>query len=107
MKKTLILALIFISIGTVSYAQVPLKRDSLRQTTTVMGATPTKKDMIVISQAEMPVALKSTLEAIEYQGWEKGTVYRTKLNDMFMVEIRRGNTMKSYHFDVNGKPLDP
>lgn len=107
MKKIPVLAFIFISIHSMSYAQVPLKRDSLRRATTVIGALPTKKDMVVISQSEMPIPLKNTLEAIEYQGWEKGTIYRTKLNDMFLVEIRNGNSVRSYHFDVNGKPLDP
>ena len=93
--------------GSYSQAQSPIKRDSLRRAVTQLSPAVTKKDMIVIKASEMPIPLKTTLEAIEYQGCEKGTIYRTKLNDMFLIEIKDGDRVRSYRFDANGKPLDP
>ena len=106
MKNIVFLMLVILGAGLTATAQTPLKRDSLRRAT-VIGAMPGKKDMVVISTSEIPQPLKNTLERVEYQGWESGKFYRTKLNDMFLVEFKRGNRLMSYHFDVNGTPLDP
>lgn len=66
---------------------------------------PNKSDMVMVKTTEIPASLRATLQSDEYSGWENGTVYRTKNNDQYLVEIKDGDQTKTYRFDKNGKPL--
>jgi hypothetical protein len=65
-----------------------------------------RKDMTVIQTADVPAALRSTLQGEQYKGWEdNSTIYRSKNNDSYVVEMRHGNGMKVHRFDQNGNPV--
>jgi len=77
------------------------------------GANPTQgatgshdyqKDMIVVKSSEVPPSLRTTLGDSRYKGWENGsTIYKTRSNDQFVVEMRDGNNTKVHRFDKEGK----
>jgi hypothetical protein len=62
------------------------------------------KDMTRIQSSDVPSNLRTTLQGSQYKGWENGTVYRSKNNDGYAVEIKDGSKTKTYRFDANGKP---
>jgi len=62
------------------------------------------KDMTVIQSSDIPANLRTTLQGSTYKGWENGTIYRSKNNDGYAVEIKDGGKTKVYRFDANGKP---
>ena len=64
-----------------------------------------KKDMVTIQQADVPAALRTTLQGSQYKGWERGVIYRNQSSDMYMVEINDGNQRRMFRFDQNGKPV--
>ena len=44
----------------------------------------------------------------KYKGWESGTVYRSKNNDGYVLEIRdanNNNKITTYRFDAQGKAI--
>jgi len=63
------------------------------------------KDMTPIQSSDMPAALRSTLQGSRYKGWENGTLYRSKNNDGYALELKDGATTKVFRFDANGKPI--
>ena len=63
-----------------------------------------KKDMTVMEKRQVPVNLRSTLQEEQYKGWEeKSTIYKTRNNDSFIVEMKEGDQTKVHRFDQNGK----
>jgi len=64
-----------------------------------------QRDMTKIQSSEVPQSLRSTLQGAEYKGWENGTVYRSKTNDGYLIEINDGANAKTYRFDKSGKRL--
>ena len=65
-----------------------------------------RKDMTIIQPVELPGTLRKTLEAKQYEGWEKkSTIYRSKGNDSFIVEMRDGDQVNVHRFDQYGKPV--
>lgn len=64
------------------------------------------KDMTKIQSSDVPASLRSTLQGSQYKGWEKGTVYQSRNNDGYAIEIKDGNKTKRFRFDANGKPQD-
>jgi hypothetical protein len=65
-----------------------------------------RKDMTVIQAADVPASLRSTLAGDQYKGWESNaTIYSSKNNDSYVVEIREGNETKVHRFDQNGKAV--
>jgi uncharacterized protein YdeI (BOF family) len=63
-----------------------------------------KKDMTVIEKQEVPANLRSTLKGDQYKGWEENaTIYKTRSNDSFIVEMKEGDQTKVHRFDQNGK----
>lgn len=68
-------------------------------------STDYSKDMVKITATDLPDAVKQTLAAPQYQGWESSTIYRSKNNDMYIVEIGSGAEAKSFRFGPDGKPL--
>lgn len=64
------------------------------------------KDMSKIQSSDIPANLRTTLQGTQYKGWEKGTIYRSKNNDGYAIEMKDGNKTKSFRFDADGKPQD-
>jgi hypothetical protein len=64
-----------------------------------------KKDLVRVEKADVPDALKKTLEDPMYAGWENSTIWRNKSTDEYSVTIISGTTSKTYRFDKNGKPI--
>lgn len=65
-----------------------------------------RKDMTVIQASEMPSSLRTTLGGDQYKGWESNsTIYRSKNNDSYIVEMRNGSETKIHRFDQNGKAV--
>jgi hypothetical protein len=63
-----------------------------------------KKDMTVMEKREVPANLRSTLNEDQYKGWEENaTIYKTRNNDSFIVEMKEGDQTKVHRFDQNGK----
>lgn len=63
-----------------------------------------KKDMTVMDKSEVPANLRSTLKGDQYRGWEENaTIYKTRNNDSFIVEMKEGDQTKVHRFDQNGK----
>ena len=114
--KTLYLFLFF-ALGTVAYsnAQSPVPepdtlKNQVRQTDPVPQTMPQDAnytaEKIKITSAEFPQAVKKTLSAgSEYQGWEKGTAYKSKDGKIFLLEMSEGDTTRIFRFDATGKLL--
>jgi|SRR5688572_28423533 len=63
------------------------------------------RDMIKISEDEIPASMVNALKGSDYKGQSK-TFYRSKKGDEYAVEIRDGNTTHTYRFDEQGKPIN-
>ncbi len=64
-----------------------------------------QRDMTKMQSSEVPASLRSTLQGAEYKGWENGTVYKSKTNDGYLLEVNDGANVKTYRFDKGGKRL--
>lgn len=63
-----------------------------------------KKDMTLVEKRQVPANLRSTLQGDQYKGWEENaTIYKTRNNDSFIVEMKEGDQTKVHRFDQNGK----
>jgi hypothetical protein len=86
--------------------QVPVKQTDPEIKVQPRDANYTGSDDRRIMPAEIPPAVKRTLESSpEYTGWEKGTIYKNKSGNKFTIEVTRGDTTRTYRFDKGGKPL--
>ena len=71
------------------------------------SVTPTdKNDMIKIRISELPSMVTQTLGNSDYAGWTIVNAYRTKGNDQYLVEVKKGSQTRSYWFDKNGNRLE-
>lgn len=78
------------------------KQDSTRQS----PSTNYQKDMVKIQATDVPSSLRTTLQDAQYKGWEKATLYRSKNNDMYVVEMKDASGKTMVHkFDASGKPI--
>jgi len=103
MKKVL-----FIVAGLVCMASVTFAQDSTRTQQQSPEQEQTQsytKDMVKITVPDLPEAVKQTLSAPQYQGWESSTIYRSKNNDMYVIEMGKGTEAKTFRFGADGKPI--
>jgi hypothetical protein len=112
--KTIYLLLFFV-FGTAVYAgaQSPVPepdtvKNQVRQIDPVPQAMPHDAnytaEKIKITTAEFPESVKKTLSAgSEYQGWEKGTAYKSKDGKMYLLEMSEADTTRLFRFDTSGK----
>ncbi|MBL0740597.1 hypothetical protein [Chryseolinea lacunae] len=63
------------------------------------------KDMTKIKVAEVPASLKQTLQSPEYKGWENSSIYRSKANDGYVIEMLNAGQKQTFRFDADGKPI--
>ncbi|HWA33368.1 MAG TPA: hypothetical protein VG737_04535 [Cyclobacteriaceae bacterium] len=76
------------------------------QTQTEQQQSNNLRDLTKVKSTEIPDALRSTLQAPEYKGWDASTsnVYKNKAGDIYTVEIVDANNVRMvYHFDKDGK----
>lgn len=80
-----------------SVSQEPQQQQSIRL-----------KDMTVLQSTEIPAALRETLQAPQYKGWDAATskIYRNQTSDLYVVQIQDGTMTKTYRFDKDGKPIN-
>ena len=113
--KTIYL-LTFFLFGTIAFAsaQSPVAEpDTLKapkQTDPVPQTTPHDAnytaEKIKITSAELPESVKRSLNnGPEYEGWQKGTAYKSKDGKMFILEMREADAVRTFRFDKNGKLL--
>jgi hypothetical protein len=62
-------------------------------------------EMVRISAAELPQPVLDSLKKAEPATWEKSVVYKDKLANSFLVQIRDGGEEKTYRFDKQGNRL--
>jgi hypothetical protein len=58
-----------------------------------------------VTAQEIPPALKKTLTAEEYRGWENGTIHRNLQTSEYKVEVASGEEKKVFYFDRNGSRI--
>lgn len=63
------------------------------------------RDMVKISEDEIPDSMQNALKGSDYKG-ESKTFYRSKKGDAYVVEIKDGNITHTYRFDQKGKPIN-
>ena len=109
MKKVLLIvagvlfaaAATFAQDSTSTQSQQPQQTQSPEQ----QPSTDYTKDMVKISATDLPDAVKQTLAAPQYQGWEESTIYRSKNNDMYIIQMGSGTEAKNFRFGADGKPI--
>src|SRR5262245_56073443 len=112
MKKLILLLLLIASISAANaqIADPDTLRDPVKQGDPDVRITPPqalyRKEMTVIKQAQLPAAVKKSLQGSEYKGWEKATIYRNASSTLYLVEIQEPAKTRVYRFDKNGKRLD-
>ena len=63
------------------------------------------RDMVKISESEIPADMVNALKGTDYKG-ESKTFYRSKKGDEYAVEMKDGNITHFYRFDKQGKPIN-
>jgi hypothetical protein len=63
--------------------------------------------MVKITADDLPAAVKSTLQAAQYKGWDTGNIFRSSIGETYIVEITGDDRqVKTYKFDATGKPIE-
>ena len=90
--------------ATVTFAQDTTKVNNQRSPEQQQSQDYTK-DMVKITSTDLPEAVKQTLAAPQYKGWETSKIYRSKNNDMYMISTGSGTQAKTFRFGADGKPI--
>lgn len=115
MKKLIsVLAGLLITIAAV-HAQSPAPepdtlRDPVKQTDPEGGVLPKDvnytDDHQKITPKQLPAGVRQTLESgTQYDGWEKASVYKNKSGSVYIVEITKADTTRTFRFDKLGRPV--
>lgn len=103
MKKTILILATALCLGTVAVQAQDVTQDTTRQSQQSQNY---RKDMVTIQATEIPTSLRTTLQDAQYQGWENATIYRSKANDMYLIEMKDGSGKTKVHkFDAKGKAI--
>lgn len=113
MKKVLLIVAGVLFASAATFAQDSTRTEQPQQTEQAQQtpspeqepSTDYTKDMVKIAATDLPDAVKQTLAAPQYQGWESSTIYRSKNNDMYVIQMGSGSEAKSFRFGADGKPL--
>lgn len=117
MKKLMMIAAGALFVGTVAVqAQDTTSYKKTDSTSLEQTQQPTQqepgsiklKDMTALQATEIPAALRETLQAPQYKGWDASTskIYRNQTSDLYVVQIQDGTMTKSYRFNKDGKPIN-
>lgn len=119
MKKQIVLvAGLLLAGASVSFAQVDTtnarsKDASASQANPAVSGQPQqsgqpdqnyRKEMSKVKSSEIPASLKETLKGSQYSGWEQGTLYRSKNNDAYVLEMNTNGQTQVHRFGADGKP---
>ena len=114
MKKLILMGTLSLLLTGV-YAQETSDRDTaqnpVRQGDPAVRQTPEEiqdnglRDMVKISETEIPASMQNALKGSDYNG-ESKTFYKSKNGDSYAVEIKDGNITQTYRFDKQGKPVN-
>jgi uncharacterized protein YdeI (BOF family) len=103
MKKTILILAGVLWLSTAAVQAQDVTQDTTRQSEQSQNY---RKDMVKIQATEIPTSLRTTLQDAQYQGWEKATIYRSKANDMYLVEMKDASGKVNVHrFDASGKAV--
>ena len=59
-----------------------------------------------ITAKQIPAGVRQTLESSPtYEGWEKAALYKHKSGNLYIIEITKADTTKTYRFDKLGRPV--
>jgi len=110
MKKVLFIVAGMLFAAGATFAQDSTRTQQAQQPQTQQSPEQTQsqnysKDMIKIKSTDVPEAVKQTLGAPQYQGWESSTIYRSKNSDMYFIQMGDGAEAKTYRFGADGKPI--
>ncbi|HEY9006341.1 hypothetical protein [Ohtaekwangia sp.] len=90
-----------------SVAEPDSTRDPVRQGDPAPDNVPSQtsytKDMVRIKHQDIPVALRKTLSADTYKGWENANLYKDKSGNVYLLEFQDPLKTRLYKFDRNGK----
>lgn len=103
MKKIILILAGSLCLSTAAVQAQDVPQDTTRQSEQSQNY---RKDMVKIQASEIPTSLRTTLQDAQYQGWEKATIFRSKANDMYFVEMKDASgKMKVHKFDASGKAV--
>jgi hypothetical protein len=115
MRKILLIIVGLITAVAAVVAQTPAPepdtlRDPVKQTDPEPKTLPPNShyidDAVKITPQQIPTAVKQTLESgTSYTGWEKASLYKNKSGTVFIIEITKGDTTRTFHFDKLGRPV--
>jgi hypothetical protein len=112
MKKLMFVVAGLLFVATVTFAQdstgVKKTETTTTETTQSTEKSPSQDytaDMVKIKSTDLPDAVKQTLGAPQYAGWETAPLYRSKNNDLYVVELKSGSESKTFRFGADGKPV--
>jgi hypothetical protein len=63
--------------------------------------------LVQIRLDAIPSGLKRTLMGPEYRGWENATIFQNSKTFEYSIDIRSGDTLKTFRFDKFGNALNP
>jgi major membrane immunogen (membrane-anchored lipoprotein) len=113
-KMRIILAVAFCTLVTAGFAQqsdLDTAQNPVRQGDPAVTQSADQvrenglRDMVKISESEIPESMQNALKGSDYKG-ESKTFYKSKSGDSYAVEIKDGNITQIYRFDKQGKPVN-
>ena len=63
------------------------------------------KEYSQVQSSDVPASLQTTLQDAQYNGWEKGKLYRQNNGQGYYLSTGTGTSTKNYYFDKNGKAM--
>lgn len=102
MKKSMFIVAGMLFMATVTFAQDSTAVQPSPEQTQTQNYT---KDMVKITSTDLPEAVRQTLAAPQYQGWDSSPIYRSKDNDLYIIEMGTGAEAKTFRFGADGKPI--
>lgn len=115
MKKTKIILAsalsMVLSVGFAQQSELDTAQNPVRQGDPAVTQSPEQvkdnslRDMVKISETEIPESMQNALKGSDYRG-ESKTFYKSKSGDSYAVEIKDGNITQIYRFDKQGKPIN-
>lgn len=64
------------------------------------------ENVVLLSPSQIPKKVKKALQkGDQYSGWERGAVYLDKNTNLFLVEIKQGNSSRIFGLDDSGRPV--
>ncbi len=98
MKKTIFAAVVVLTCGAMAS-----RATTLATAKSTSGIASVVEEKVKIKPEELPEAVKKALAADEYKGWTVANAYVYKENQSYEVEVKKGEEVKIFKFDKEGK----